>query len=1103
MKNLFLICVVGCLGLAGCTEKADPVTVHEGDRRTPQVATGTQNSDSIEPKVVVESLDELASKVLSSERILDPRSLLRRDVMDELIVFNRQLLRTPVAERSQSRFQKILERYFEALKVGCGDFSSSCSSAQYFRLAGNSEAVLKLIIQQRPEWAGTVLPFALKLKPVQPDPELLLMTLIHGPEMIAVAPPGPQRVALQSLIDSALLAVETSPLDISVMRSLLTNIHAWDLVLARAVSGGSTTEGLIRMIAKSRLVYGDDGNLHPDLKRWMERAQSQPGSLTSMQRKIRESGHFNPEAIGATPLEKQDELFFLVDSVFENRLTPDQAAELYRHLGRSASDLADVLENYLRLRFSMSLFASTGKAVEVFTTPGPTATLLWHAIDSAQQINAPWVQLEGRLPSLKSFVTKSLKGHPEKGAEDRATKLIRTIESYPESVKVTSVYPNTLLLFYLLSQKEFKLTVRGLGTIDTGDLMNLLFQGLIPPLLGYVEDSRPYNSFSLLYSFDMAVRSGLIASAGIDVDDFIAVTVKRLMENPIRFVSKNLDTIENRFRESSRMTDLRRACSELRGGVPYSRTIDLGEVRRSPYYGDLIDDAFKGMTSVGSVSGGDPGAIGKYDMGLNFIDSDYAETVERLRLNLVNFERIGQAMLTSYADYLTRFEKLSAQQVQDRTVKTRQQLERIESLRARFFKSSADLIADLGDCYTRIAIEDFRYTSEAIEYEEMYLRQVHRDLTKLRAGVSDLEKAQIEAKYRFQGLPSGFEGRDRLSEDGYLVNQIDFLIRAAGYLQRGIKTERDQRPALAPQLTINMGAKLDIDSPILAKSVSKFVPFHENENEFVASALRNIFSQVNAFAFWQNLVAGRILSWTHYLKSYSSIYRLEFWQTNGSPQLISPENILETHRQMLKLVSFTPKERRLMEILAMPYRYETLFFDNRLLNFTRSQTSGYAVQDYWGLFDLPVRVMSYEKLGYDYDLAQVESGDLRGNPVDKRSGFWQLGQEYYSVRAQENRAETMIPFNPALDQMLDLSMRRFVQSEIGAITAFNRYTLGYTERMAALPEEERPAVDLKLNQRMTGPMVTESLIDNMPARVLRFDQTTAGCLTSSKCPQFD
>ncbi len=71
-----------------------------------------------------------------------------------------------------------------------------------------------------------------------------------------------------------------------------------------------------------------------------------------------------PQALGAQLIKSTDELLFLLDSVYLQRLAPQAAVELFLNSDRKPLELAEAFEHYVRMRFAVGVSEANDEAKE-------------------------------------------------------------------------------------------------------------------------------------------------------------------------------------------------------------------------------------------------------------------------------------------------------------------------------------------------------------------------------------------------------------------------------------------------------------------------------------------------------------------------------------------------------------------------------------------------------------------------------------------------------------------------------------------------------------------------------------------------------------------
>lgn len=1116
VRLLGLIAILGFVGmtLSACTEKAQPVNVHEADTRpapqdpqpvdpeqTPfELSAAVQSKFNSSKDALVEVLVPLANQVFSQERITKATLRQSESTRDDLINLNTMVLRLDKSQHSRVEFKRIIDLYVATLNFECGQILSSCRGLSYLALAGNSSQVIKLAALMRTKETPRLLLFAVELSNNSQDLELLQLVL----EKVPAGIPGQSeqiREATRSFLESALAVAERSFTEPSQLRAFLTSIHAWNLASGLEWQlGEGAKQNLWSMLARARMIYDGKGHLHASVQEAIRKINAQPDSLAQQQEELRRTKLFYPEAIGARYVTKFDELFFLVDQVYNRRMLPRAATDIFLNTDRSAKDMADMIEDYARMRFAFALRNASLKAKEIFTANVATEQLFRHSLNEAPTIRRIWDHVEQSVAILRTLTAMTVAARPDGAVH--ADRLRKMLDSFAPTVSMVSIYPHMMLMFHYLSKKRFELRMPMVGYVSSGELMSFLFYGSFPPLLPYTDSGAALNHFELTYAFDMAVRTNLFPIVGVNVDDFMSDTIARITEARTQDVENNLNLISKRFQESPHMPNFNAICHELKTGTPAPRMLNLDDLKTSPYYGNMIKDVFTGINSRGGSMSADQGSLFVQEMGLFYADTDFNETMERVRLDLSQWIKLGEAMLFSYANYLAKYEKASADQISTKTAKLTSQLSRLKALRQRAIQLNAQWNERFGECYVKAGLKDWDYKDKLFRAEEQYFRQAHRDIKRLRtSGVSHELRQNLIQSYKFTGLPSNFQGQDIISAEGYRVYQADFLIRVGRYLTHGLKTETATIAPIAPHLTINYGSKLNLDNPIIREGLSEFIAFTENENDFVANAMRILNRNADHMHHWMLLSGARVSTWTLLLKNMITLYRIEN-ESGQTQHSITPEKILKMHEEYLKFTKLDKDDRWLMETMHQANRLELTFFHNRLLYYS-SSGGKMTLQDYWGLYDLPVRLMNRDRLGWDhdYELNEVPPDSVELLLRPRRWGYREMGTLYHSVRSSWVRGVPLIPYNADLDRKLDARVTDFVRTETAAVRTFNAFTRDYANEAGLRPIATRPRADITVDISITSPMLTPELLDSWEADQKSFQRETHSCYVQA-CEDF-
>ncbi|MCB0366007.1 MAG: hypothetical protein H6624_01775 [Bdellovibrionaceae bacterium] len=1127
MKRLLGLTICSLL-VFSCTENAEPIHKHSGDVRTEKPATATQQdlSETLSPEVLLwqskaansqnpqeEILIPLAKQVLSPARIRRPEALTRRNVREELDLFNQVLLdEWKKGEKEQKTLKPILEKYVAAVSLDCEKIVDSCPGVAYFGLVPSSAEVMKISVKG-PLNANEYyrrLAYALELKNRRLDRELLELLTYRLEQGQKQAKTRQQRELLVSVVETAILSLHRSNSEAEEEKLFLEKLRAWDFGFNKEMDlGESARVALFTMLARSGAFYDSGGGLHPAMTRLMVRSQVAQDSFTRRQDELKEQDIFAPEAVGLRFLNRRDEYFFLVDRVFYGDITSDQGAQLFSGTKLDRVRLHSTINDYVRIQFLYALYRSTRMAKEeLFESNVQTEKLLWHAFRKSAVVKKIWGDLRSQFDPLQKFAVLTLR---TTSGDSQAVKTVRNMfESLDKTIKFTAVYPHMMILFHILSQKRFELYLPILGkSLDTAVLMTYLYRGDIPPLFQYVDDEAPISAVEMFYAFDFAVRTNLFGIMNIDPDFFIADAVRRMSENQVKFVRDNMHNRTLRFNQTDSYGTWKRMCAEFSGAQPPRWSFYIKELRESPYYGKTIETAFTSISDKSSSSAVESGALTRLTQGLNYIDTEFTEAIEEVRVDMAQFIRMAEAMKTSYVSYLKKAKKLDQSEIDKKTVQTDTLVKEISALRKAFIEEVMIRHEDIGRCFAKSMLKDYEVQQQMLRMERAHLRQIYRDMTKIRqGGLGEAEVQALNGKYAFQGLPDQFAGYDQFDGDGFRYNKIDLWVRMSQYLKTGLVTESESFVAVAPHIRVDMGQSLSLDTDIIKENKSHYIPYTKSEDEFVAEGMKIILANKDPFVVWYSYPTGRVNRWDARQLALTSLFRMEPGIVDGKYSVPATE-LIEEHFDLMKIMRLTPFERQIFSEIKQGEKFEPIYFMNRFVSYSLTNTR---IRDVWGLFDSPARLAVEQLLGYTFELNKVLKDPEMIDPIaasmarsamPKRDGFLDLGESYFRSRAKQIRGKLLISFNEDLDLDLDRRVTKWIQWEQKAIGLFEQAMNNKFTEYRTLPVEDQPRVDINMLESVTEPWVSPNILGDFKVRIKRFHQRTDACFKGiTQCPSF-
>lgn len=1128
LKSVF----IGVL-ISACTEKGRPIHSHEGARGGRQntesagISEDTSASDrfadlaEIERRattasdLISEILSPLSLRIFGPNEVDAPKSHLQNDWVRALDLFNRLLLKETQKGPLSGGVRRLIEEYVATVSVSCEQLVTSCPEIRNFRRSASSAEVLKIaakVAEDVTEYYRR-LALALALKNQQFDPELLEMLTYRFAEGRSKMTSDDRRSLLNSMVEFSLSNLQMTSRSKSEDREFLARLGAFNLMF-RGDFGLSEVgkKALAKMMSSSGFLYDASGKLRSEMLAILKEDLSEKEGFKERQDLLSSQRVFLPWAVGFSPIVRFDEYVFIVDRIFNRKMSVDLGAELFLATKQDQGHLASTIQNYARIQFLFSLYNATLLAKEkIFSAPVESEKMLWNAIIESSAIGKVWSDLRANLEPLEKLSVAVSRGRKGESKKIENQSLFGEID---KSIKLVASYPHMMILFYILSKKNFEVHLRMPSystTLYSSDLMSYLYRGDFPPLFNYTLDKNKISSIEMFYAFDFALRTNLFGLSGVDPDQFVSDAVQRFGEKNVEYVRRSLNSIRQRFQQAPGYRTFQKICNEFGGFAPEPRAIYFSEVANSPYFGDLIEPMLMRLSSKSGTSGVGAGSLAKESQGLNFMDVTFSESVEKLRIDLESALRMARAMKASYESYLRGPLGMKSGEISKRTSKIDGWISEVTKLRREYLAEASRRYQETGRCLRPLVAKEEQIQNQVIKAEQAYLRQVYKDIRTLRR--RDGDKAgrdqEIRRKYIFKGLPDEFPGQDKIDENGYLYHRLDLLVRIGRYISDGLKTDSETIAAIAPNLQMNFGSSMNSDLEVGRPSQEKYLLFTSTEEEFVESGMRLIFRVGRPMLNW-NLNGSRIAGWEERISSMVSLYRLESSELTDKGQILfSADDIIEEHRGFLKLTQISAFEVQLYNSLQKQEKYEPIFFSTILLNIDSARSR---IREILGLFDFPSLLVTSDILGFNYNLVQLEKDrGVNEDPqasreiervMPRREGYFSLGRTYFENRSVRNRGRLMLEFNPELDHHLDREIRHRIDWEIGRVNHFRDSLEKKISEYKNYPTEEQPRFDLNLRESAKEPLVNGRIFLDFDLRLDRFHRETQNCFRTNRCVEF-
>ncbi len=1111
---------------AGCVEKGNPRQRHghapkpeEGPQAKPAATAAADTLVHNEAVTGEKSLIlKLANELLRPQVMHEPGSWNKLEVARKLMRLNEELASAMrgalVTDREISEVAKIYEL---KLLEDCSGLRQQCHAIDFFRQASNSSSVIQELALKHKgdldiyyqllymafEVKGRILDASLN-RMFAEEAEPYLKSLNSKNTRKAKTFAQMLTVSAQQLIASSDKAAAQE----LVRRLGIIKVETRGELVRYGVSG-DTIVGLIALAGS----FSEDAK-HQGVSAAMEAHFARSDSIRVAQNNLLSQQKSMAAQMQMVPLREWSTLVYAIDMAFLGQITTDQAVALVRSVKVERKQIFDILKQILTIRFLDTLARTTDEAQKKFFEKDVAGDkFLFHAWQSASDVRPHWGTFLSRAGELRRLGVVLLS--VSDASDKMVTDLRRVVGGLPLNIKYISTYPTMFALGFHMSKRDAKVKVQGFFgefEIETDTIIESLFMGHYAPWFDYSEDSTALNFIELLYSFDFALRTGMFERFRIQPDVFATEIVKRLGRKAQRRTRDYQALLQSRM-AGQNFRDFLDLCESVQKGI-FKTEMNLTQIQISPILGEAADTIY---TTISNRSGGNKGSpvkgqADKIISGIMIFDQRFAAQLEESRSDMENILRWIEALRTSYQSYLQRVDPAHAE---EKLKSLNATIESLQKFRVSFLADAGKNFRKIDQCYSRLAWAEEKGKLQLLKMEEAHLRQVYKDISRLRAG--QLTSTQIKNKYEFRGLPSNFKGLDQFTNEAYLYNQIDALIRQISYVSSGLQTESAKFPAVTPGVRVNLGNRLDQEIDELRSSREVRISFADEES-FVQEGLQ-AFINPPKFVNWFELRSGAISEWDDRVHAAIIFNRVtdpsllkEICKTEGacaSPtEMVTAKEVLAIHSQTLGLIKFEPEFKRYMKILGRNRRIDGLHLARVLLDYDILTAT---VTNRWGLYDMPANNVVAEILGATYSAVEAAKfgggidaimGSIAKWEKYRHIGYRDLAKKYYQLRKKESRTQFLFPVNEAMDVQMEESVRSVVQREVGRIGSFARETEALSKSLSQLPVEKRPRADITNFEVITDPILSPHIFDNFRRELEKFHSDTAQCYTANSCPDF-
>ena len=428
--------------------------------------------------------------------------------------------------------------------------------------------------------------------------------------------------------------------------------------------------------------------------------------------------------MGLTTL-AQEPVFKLLDLVANQQLDLADAQQILLKLSAESS-LVEKTKFFMRWTFAYQLQNTNNLAKHIVQTMNVGSNDLFDRFQTeADEVRKVWGSYKYQQQTfVTSLVRSNLSTVTKTALRDLTTGLDQTIKMYSE-------YPHMFYIATYLAQQDFSRTV----FIDGNRVQlssNTIFNELVNPLrtkyswFKYTEDFFPLNDLLIRNTISYMMKSSFFPSMGINNEVFLGYFIKNLNSRFSERHHRKIVTMNNFIATENTYPRLRELCEqtspELK--VDFER-LRLGFIRSNFSEKTFVDPI---EVMMDNYTGGASGYL-PFDRQTTPDFYEYAKT------DLNYYKRLLE-LIDGNLKSLGQNSQVLAETLRDIEVKRS------------YAHSSFINWNTISACQLKLMKEERKIVSFIFEKENEYLKEVHRDIRRLRSARSDAEAKRLFEKYK-------------------------------------------------------------------------------------------------------------------------------------------------------------------------------------------------------------------------------------------------------------------------------------------------------------------------------------------------------------------
>jgi len=722
-------------------------------------------------------------------------------------------------------------------------------------------------------------------------------------------------------------------------------------------------------------------------------------------------------------------------------------------------------------QFSIQQFVEKAKSLQIGVLKNEMLRALSRPMTEARS-------LRGRVSTL-SQLSDLLK--PTKAGETK--EINRQILNLDQTLKSSLSYPATLSLYYII----FKAGLGPDAVVEPAysrfaaphtfrGAIKKLLQGSKKAIFNFSVDDTPLNSFEMMESIELSVRSGLFQGLGFSIDDMMGFLFDMATAEEMSYaqgapvgslgsytdLEGNYQNLQDKY-ASPEWSDVLKSCVDFKEGRGHDREMPLSHILLSPslgYTSLFLDGDYSGLETA-NIDGQVIQKPGYFAMGRRHVTQ-----LEIFRTDLLLSIRFFQNLQTN-------IEATTPEKLPKLAGKIGEAKEKIKS----FITLLLQRTKEFDSCYFDLMKRDRVIVAEIIKAEAQFWGAVHQEMKKMRQDPK--YASSINQHPLGYELPAGVLWRTRVSAQSATTYDFDFQLRVKDMIEHGMLLPSGKQNPLDPSLKLRLTSD-EAKASLYKNAVSRTLPYVEDEKSFVSSAMKsNVYSGVHAYVQWFEESHYPVIGFQTFYDGHALLYRLSPMTTEllGLPELESAQALAELPIQLLNYFSLDPQEIEALGLLGNVRVFDFSSVTHSSI-FMASNSQPEASHDYL------MQILAQKWMGYfgDKDIMETPEVAVMGGRPDDLVPVETLAIRYFNYRSDTHQILFSQDLNNAA--MFDQQYINFIKADYSRMALFKAQVLKEEQSIPFLMINFDARGPLKVNLYSTG------VSDNLDSTFIQLKKTT-------------